>query len=35
MNLIEKMLLKMAALQLILYVRVKGGDVRGLHETHW
>ena len=32
---IEKMLQKMAALPHILYIKIKGEDVRGYQEIHW
>ena len=32
---IDKMLQKMAVLPLILYIRTKSQDVRGLREIHW
>ena len=31
---IEEMLQKMAVLPFILYIRIKGEDVRGFHEIH-
>ena len=31
----EKMLQRMAVLHLILYIAIKEGGVKGLHEIHW
>ena len=32
---IEKMLQRMALLHFTLYIRIKGEDIRALHEIHW